>query len=182
MSRAGNIVAPFIRGQVTDTESLVVKSTNIDDRIELLMQEIDAGVADPVVRQILGQILKTVPPKDHEGELRAIFNWVRKNIRYTHDPYNRELFQRPRRAIELGLGDCDDQTIVTASMASSIGFPIRLRVIGVNNSEPEHIYPVAGLPPQSPTGWIPMDASVDEDMGWEYPRENAKYSEDYEYE
>lgn len=182
-SKIREILGPAA-SNLTDTKQIFVNSPDIEDRVDLIFAEIEQGKADPVIRRILGVILKDVPEKDYMGELQAIFDWVKSNVRYTHDPHKLELFQKPTRAIELKLGDCDDQAIVIGSMIQSIGYPLRLRIIGVSSKQPEHIYCMAGLPPtendEDIQAWVAMDATVPNPMGWEYPHERLKYLEDFE--
>lgn len=182
-NRLRNILGPAASG-ITDTKQIYVNSSTIDDRIDLIFDEIEQGKADPVIRKILGAILQDVPERDYQGELQAIFNWVKKNLRYTHDPHRLELFQKPRRAIELKLVDCDDMAIIIGSMVQSIGYPLRLRVIGVSSNQPEHIYALAGVPPtennEDIQEWVAMDTTVDQPMGWEYPHNQLKFLEDFE--
>src|SRR5262249_17890933 len=55
-------------------------------------------------------------PKDRFGEVCALFDWVRSNIRYTRDIFQVELLHTARRMIELKAGDCDDMTILLGAM------------------------------------------------------------------
>jgi len=121
-SKARGMVTPFLTEGVTNIDALLVKSDNIDDRIDMILDEIYLGKADPVVRQLVGKIISNVEEKDYMGELQAIFNWVRKNIRYTRDPHNLELFQKPKRILELKTADCDDLSILIGGMVQNIGF------------------------------------------------------------
>ena len=181
--KAREMIAPYM-SKLTSISATTEIAKNIDDRIDMIFDEIDVGKREPVIRQLLGEILKNVPEKDYEAELEAIFDWVRKNIRYTRDPHNLELFQKPSRIIELGLADCDDLSILIGAMVQSIGYPLRLRVIGVQSADPEHIYPLAGVPPSETdlenTQWVAMDASVDQPIGWQLPQNQLKSVVDYE--
>ena len=40
-------------------------------------------------------------PKDRFGEVRSLFDWVRRNVRYTRDIFRVELLHTPRRMLEL---------------------------------------------------------------------------------
>jgi len=184
MNRASEIIYPMIEN-ITDTNASIVTAKSIEERIDLIFEEIEDGKADPKIRLLVANIIRDIPERDYLGELNAIFDWVKQNVRYTHDPYNLELFNRPKRVIEYGIADCDDLTILLGSMVQTIGYPIKLRVIGVNSDEPEHIYLMAGIPPienSEPSDWIAMDASVDEPMGWQIDRDKVRYVEDFELE
>ncbi len=131
---------------------------------------ISEGAKDFRVRQKAIEIFleKRVPAKDRLGEVRALFEWVRKNIRYTRDIFQVELLHTARRMLELRAGDCDDMTILLGALLKSTGHPVRLCLVGFR---PEfahaysHIYPevsVRGC-------WIPADATMHLPMGWAPP-------------
>jgi hypothetical protein len=119
------------------------------------------GAKDFYVRQSAIRIFREygVPPKDRFGEVCALFDWVRRNIRYTRDIFRVELLHTARRMLELRAGDCDDMTILLGAMLLSTGHPVRLALVGFRPEKPHsysHIYPevhVAGR-------WLPVDATV----------------------
>jgi hypothetical protein len=182
---AGSRAGDMIKGHVEDMpemEMLVVESGSLDDRIEHLIREIEDGIQDPFIQKLCARILSeyNVPARDWEGESRAIFEWVRENIRYTRDPEGFELFRKPRRTVQLGIADCDDMSILIGSLLSTIGHVILLRIIGVSSNRPEHIYVVDLLPPDDPEKAIALDATRSEPMGWEVSEEQRLFWEDYE--
>jgi transglutaminase-like putative cysteine protease len=129
-----------------------------------------SGAKDFVVRQTAIAILRKagVPEKDRAGEVRALFEWVRRNIRYTRDIFRVELLHSARRLLELRAGDCDDQTILLSSLLLSTGHPVRLVLAGFQPGRPHaysHIYPevhVAGR-------WIAVDPTLSGPMGTAAP-------------
>ena len=165
-------------------------SSNLDDRISWLEQEINEGKRDPRIRRIAGEVLAgsdvadgqwNVKERDWRGEVAAMYEYVRNNARYTHDPFEVELFQRPRRTLENKIGDCDDLTILLASLLQCVGYSVRVRVIGMKGSRVfQHIYLLVGLPPTNPAEWMPVDPSMAEGIDWEYPREKVGLSRDYD--
>lgn len=127
-----------------------------------------AGAKDFYVRQKAIDILflYRIKPKDYIGEIRAIFAWVQRHIRYTKDPYRVEMLHSARRLLSLRAGDCDDMTIVLGAMLESIGHPVRLVLTGPNASRPmlfSHIYLEANCKGR----WIPLDATMPHPAGWE---------------
>jgi hypothetical protein len=52
------------------------------------------GAKDFYVRQHAIDILiaRSVPAKDYEGEIRALFEWVQQHVRYTRDPSRPRVF------------------------------------------------------------------------------------------
>lgn len=135
--------------------------------VEHLMALIQAGTKDFYVRQKAIDILlgKGVKPKDYLGEIKALFEWVQHNIRYTKDPFRVEVLHSARRLLELRAGDCDDMTILLGSMLEAIGHPVRLVVTGPDPLRPKlfsHIY----LEAYHKGRWIALDATMPYPMGW----------------
>jgi len=138
--------------------------------LEYIVALIKQGAKDFCVRQKAIDILFQygVCAKDYLGEARAIFEWVRRNIRYTRDIHLVELLHSARRILELRAGDCDDMTILLGAMLMATGHPIRLVVVGFRREKPHaysHIYPEVNVRGR----WIAIDATVRYPMGWAPP-------------
>jgi Transglutaminase-like superfamily len=125
------------------------------------------GAKDFSVRQKAIDILwaRGVRPKDYLGEIKALFEWVQQNVRYTRDPYRVELLHSATRLLELRAGDCDDVTILLGAMLRSIGHPVRVVVVGPDPLRPRlftHVYPEVFHRGR----WIALDATMGHPMGW----------------
>ena len=136
----------------------------------IIARMICEGAKDFYVRQKAIEIFRVfrVPPKDRWGEVRSLFEWVRRNIRYTRDIFRVELLHTPRRMLELRAGDCDDMSILLGAMLVSTGHPIRLVLVGFRPDKPHmysHIYPEVNVRGR----WIPIDATVPRPIGWAPP-------------
>jgi transglutaminase-like putative cysteine protease len=136
----------------------------------LIARMIREGAKDFYVRQKAIEIFRTygARPKDRFGEVCALFDWVRKNIRYTRDIFQVELLHSARRMLELRAGDCDDMTILLGAMLKSTGHPVRLVLAGFCPGKPHsysHIYPEVNVRGR----WIAVDASMDRPIGWAPP-------------
>jgi transglutaminase-like putative cysteine protease len=179
----------------------------IDQRVKRVIEMINKGKQDPRVRAVAVKIVSRlcgdkhcIKERDYYGEVKAIFDWVRKYIRYVHDINGIDTFQHPARTLEFGGGDCDDYTILLASLYQSIGYPVRIRVVAAvrpevyKNMTPSqkskvdynHIYLLVGIPPHklpdSQKDWIPVDASVNKPFGWEVPKQFVAKSKFYKVE
>src|SRR5918996_701678 len=144
------------------------KGTLVTARI--IARMIPDGAKDFYVRQKAIQIFRAygVRPKDRFGEVSALFDWVRRNVRYTRDIFRVELLHSPRRMLELQAGDCDDMTILLGAMLMSTGHPVRLILAGFRPNKPHvysHIYPEVNLRGR----WIPIDATMHRPIGWAPP-------------
>ena len=102
------------------------------------------------------------------GEACALFDFVKRNIRYTRDIFRVELLHSARRMLELRAGDCDDMTILLGAMLLSTGHPVRLVLAGFRKNRPHvysHIYPEVNVSGR----WIAIDATMDKPIGWAPP-------------
>jgi hypothetical protein len=59
------------------------------------------------VRQAI-DIVRAVPGYDELGEAEALYNWVKRNIRFVKDPVTKEKLYPPRELLKIKAGDCDD--------------------------------------------------------------------------
>lgn len=125
------------------------------------------GARDFYVRQHAIDVLLAsgVPAKDYAAEIRTLFEWVQRNVRYTRDPFGVELLHSARRMLELRAGDCDDMSVVLGALVEAIGHPVRIVLTGSNVARPSvftHVYVEAYCRGR----WIPLDATMPYPMGW----------------
>ena len=130
-------------------------------RIAEMIEEVKKGSRDPVARKKAFELARSVcsaplnikgmPDADLLRIADAIFVWVRDRIAYINDPAG-EYFQPAARTLEVGAGDCDDQSILLAAMLGSIGFEPILVIL------PEHVY--VELPVGAGETPLPMDATA----------------------
>jgi hypothetical protein len=135
--------------------------------VEHIKALIRGGAKDFFVRQKAIDILleRGVRPKDYRGEIKALFEWVQQNIRYTKDPFRVEVLHSARRMLELRAGDCDDMTILLGDMLEAIGHPVRIVLAGPDPLRPRlfsHVY----LEVYDKGRWIPLDPTMPYPMGW----------------
>jgi transglutaminase-like putative cysteine protease len=128
------------------------------------------GAKDFRVRQKAIEIFRVagVAPKDRFGEIRSLFEWVRRNIRYTRDIFRVELLHTARRMLELRAGDCDDMAILLGAMLMSTGHPVRLVLAGFRKNKP-HSYSHIYLEVNLGGNWIALDATMERPLGWAPP-------------
>jgi transglutaminase-like putative cysteine protease len=137
---------------------------------EIIGRLIQDSAKDFYVRQKAIEIFRAygVRPKDRFGEVCALFDFVKRNIRYTRDIFRVELLHSARRMLELRAGDCDDMTILLGAMLMSTGHPVRLILAGFRRNRPHaysHIYPEVNVRGR----WVAIDATVDQPIGWAPP-------------
>ena len=146
-----------------------ISVSTLADRIRIIRDMITKAKADAKVRELAAGILHQarVTQKDWDGEVQAVFEWVKANIRYTRDTEGLDTFTEPLKTVSLGVGDCDDMSILLASLLGSIGYPFKLKVVSMSGIDWDHIFPLVGMPPSAPKMWIPLDASIELPLGSE---------------
>lgn len=134
--------------------------------IRLIRDLMDAAVADPQVNEAAINILRNagVTNFDRDAKLRALYDSVSwPNFLYVEDPVGpfgpKETVRTVRTLLRVRAGDCDDYTLLLASLAGTIGIPTRAVTVAADPSAPNdfsHIYPEAEV---TPGNWVPMDAA-----------------------
>ena len=106
---------------------------------------------DPQIRYLTVRIVSQCPSHNYLAELKCVFEWVRDNVRYVRDIESCETLQIPQITLPreyspvlgVGAGDCDDHSLLLATMLKSIGFrDIYARIVTFRPSDKEwkHIY------------------------------------------
>jgi transglutaminase-like putative cysteine protease len=129
---------------------------------------IDVGKRDPEVRNLAVSIISSsgVSPRDSIGQLRALYTWGKKNLRYVPDVQGVEYIQAPRVVLRSRAGDCDDFTVLLAALAESIGFDVIIKVISLGPRRPfSHVYPMV----RRGEGQVPLDITPGSRFGAEFP-------------
>ncbi len=121
---------------------------------------------------------KKVPSKDYYGEIVAIHNWVRDNIRYVKDPIGQETLSYPEEtAFNSKAGDCDDQSILEMAMLGAVGHRSYPVVVGVKPGQFSHVYVHAFVPPgnhRNAGALVPLDPIM---KNWPAGKEASKVKE-----
>lgn len=165
----------------------VHRVSSLEDRVKLLQKLVNFGEAafdrssppfgsirDPEMRRIGLAVTEVCNARDDRCELMAIYDFVKRNVRYTGDVTNKDTFQSAFRTMQFAGGDCDDFSTLIAVLAMVNGFTVKFRITSNYGSSWDHIYIVAGLPKLESRSWIALDAtlpgSTDARFGKEPPR------------
>lgn len=128
------------------------------------------GKKSLTIRALALQIIKNLRSKDWSGEANAVHNWVRDNIRFVRDITDVETLHDAERVLQFGQGDCDDKSILFASLMESIGHPTRFVAIGFSPNEYSHVYTETLLG----KSWVPSDTTETRSFGWAAPNPVSK--------
>jgi transglutaminase-like putative cysteine protease len=182
LGRASIVAPPVNEGGMILTHYRHAKMP-INERLRILQDLTWKSVNDPRNRKLALQMTHHCPERDGQCEAKAVYDAIKKNIRYTGDvaPLKMgadgpiegvDLFQSAYRTWEFKGGDCDDHSGLAATMLTLNGIPAQFRVTAPNKKDDfSHIYVLAGLPKMRPTQWVPIDTTLpgNDKFGYEVP-------------
>lgn len=123
------------------------------------------GVMRALVRQfrtneeihaLARRLTMKLPQKDWSGEVRALHAYVRDGIRYLKDTNEVERVQTPLVTVDIGTGDCDDKSVLLATLLEAIGHPARFVAVGFEPGHFSHVYVETKIGPK----WIPLETTA----------------------
>jgi len=139
--------------EVVDTEIVVGNNYSSFVSLELVNGK------DPVVKEVADKIVvKGCGSKGKICHVKAIFYFVRDNFEYVLDPTVFEYVKSAKQSLDVGGGDCDDASVLLASLLDAIG--VKTRFVFV----PRHVYVQAYLPEslnryKTDGDWVNLDAT-----------------------
>lgn len=99
---------------------------------------LDAVVpADPALRTVAAEQIRACPAGDITCTAVRLYRYVQSGIGYINDPVAREYIQPPATTLQVGAGDCEDLSILLASLLENVGIPTYLVFT------PDHAYILA---------------------------------------
>lgn len=146
-------------------------AAGVRDTLDQMIAWVRQYKINPEIRATAEQIISPVPAKDAAGEVDAIFQWVRDEIRYTSDVRDVETLKSPDALLAQRFGDCDDMSLLVATLLESIGKATRFVAAGY--SAPgvfEHVYAQVRLG----ESWVSLEVTEPVALGYEQPGIVAK--------
>ena len=119
---------------------------------------------DSHVRTLALQIVRGAPQKGYRAEAVLLHSFVRDHIRYVRDTHGVETVQWPTVTIELGQGDCDDKSLLLATLLESIGHPTRFRAVGFQPNTQSYSHVLVDV--RMGKGWFPLETTEPVPAGW----------------
>lgn len=137
-----------------------------DETIRQMARIVFEHHAAPETIKAARAMVADAPAADGYAEAKAIWSWIKRNVRYTRDPRFMEHLQSPRVTLAERHGDCDDVTILFCALALAVNAgPCRIVTMSQDDFGPSHVYPeiyvkgrwvTADVCPPSPAfGWTP---------------------------
>lgn len=127
---------------------------------------------DAGVRELASSLVRGLDQYDTTGEIRALQAFVRDGIRYTSDIRGVETIQTPKATLELGVGDCDDKSLLLAALLESIGRPARFVAIAMNGGQYTHVLVETRCGKAG--RWVALETIRPVEMGWTPPAVTKK--------
>lgn len=122
---------------------------NYSQQRQLLWKLIDKYTGNPELINIASKIIRelNIPERDNLALVKGFQKFVQQNIKFFRE--RPERWASPVRTIQWGIGDCDDKTIVLATLLRSFRLPVRLKFIRFispkTKKKVSHVYPQVGL-------------------------------------
>jgi hypothetical protein len=131
------------------------------ETVQQMCRLIEESSRDPEINGLAIRIVRAarVPEFDFDGERRAIYQWIRRSIRFFADIEGKETLRTARRTVEQGGGDCDCQTILALSLLKTIGHRTRIVTIATNPAAPDLYSHVFGEVRDERGRWTPLDTA-----------------------
>lgn len=93
----------------------------------------------PLIRETATKILSRIPEKRWRLEVETILSYCQNYVRYTRDVVGVETLQTPVQTLRIMQGDCDDQSMLLASLLMSVGHPCRFVAVGQAKNSFSHV-------------------------------------------
>ena len=129
--------------------------------IERIRKLVHQGMTDQYINRFAIAIVRAagVQQFDFVGEIRAVYEWVRQNIRFTRDIAGIETLRTAREILLVRAGDCDDiNSVLLPSLLATICHDVRLVTVSSDPGAPRvfsHIYCEVEIDGQ----WLPLDSA-----------------------
>lgn len=134
--------------------------------------------SNPIILEIASKIKKECG-NNKECQAEKAFDWVYENIKYEYDDVligkfqNKYLTQKIENkeaeefvtapiylVTKTKTGDCDDMSVLLASIYIALGLPVNFKVIAHRSQAYSHVYCEVGLKIKDKWYWIPSDPVI----------------------
>lgn len=129
--------APAIPTTTRSAQHVIVKHplSLPADPYRKYLDKVDQGSTG--LRQLAFELLHPCPPADKSCAAVHLYHFVQANVGYLSDPPARDYIQAPEETLKIKAGDCEDLSILLASLLNNSGVPTYLVFT------PDHAYTLA---------------------------------------
>ena len=130
--------------------------------LKMMVRLVKAGRTAPPIREAAANISEGTSAT-YTGEVNALFEFVRDDIRYLGDVNGIETLQTPEYTLGNRFGDCDDKSVLLATLLESIGHPCRFVAVGYTSPGVfEHVWTETLIGRE----WIACETTQAVPLGW----------------
>ena len=181
---------PYFSGIPSTIEVAPVSQPNNSDvstleTINLMGKYAKEGAKHPIVLAATKEALQYLDfnSASNESKARAIFRWIKDHVQFKADEIvlidefhvypNKELLIRPERLVTMDKpqGDCDDFSMLAASMMLAAGLPVSYVTIAADEQDQQRFSHVYCLTYSDEGEKIAFDSSHGDKLGWESDRQ-----------
>ncbi len=130
--------------------------------LRVMRSMVRQGKQNIALRKKALDLTRGLDQKDWLGEVKRLHRFVRDNIRYIRDIQGIETVATPETTLELGQGDCDDKSVLLATLLATIGHPTRFVAVGFRPRHYAHVY----VETKIGNKWIPLETTEPVEVGW----------------
>jgi hypothetical protein len=149
-------------------EMLADGDAGIFRTLEVMAELVRRDVRSPAVRDVALRVVQHCKGHDFLCEIKAVYEYVRDEYTYRRDPVYVERVQDAKRTIERGASggvDCDDKSVLLASLLAALGHKPAFAVLGKTRQQYSHVYVAVKVPGK---GWLSLDPTPERAVvGWE---------------
>jgi transglutaminase-like putative cysteine protease len=128
----------------------------------MMSKLVRAGKKRVEIRQTAVELTQGFRQKDWMREISALFDFVQNRIRYVRDIRGVETLHTPEKVLENEQGDCDDKSILLASLLEAIGHPTRFVAVGFSPGQFSHVF----VETKVHNRWLSLETTEPVAMGW----------------
>lgn len=146
----------------TNLQSIPNGAAGVRATLNIMRQLVRENKTNIRIRSLALSLVKHNQQKDWVGEVNDLYTFVRDRIRYVKDIDGVETVHSPEQVLNFGQGDCDDKSILLATLLATIGHPSRFVAIGLRPRTFQHVF----VETKIGNKWIPLETTEPVTMGW----------------
>jgi len=125
------------------------------------------GKKNDLIRRFAAYLTQDLASKDWVGEVGALFDYVKDEIRYQLDTTDTEVMSTAQEILLQGFGDCDDKAVLLAALLESIGHHTGFAALAFTDDPQRysHVIVLVWLRGR----WVTLDATEPQPLGWAPP-------------
>lgn len=136
--------------------------------LDIMSRMVKGYKKDIPLRQLALNVIQDLQGrKNFRGQVARLQNYVRNSIQYVKDINGVETVQTPDRTLQNRAGDCDDHSVLLASLLESIGHPTRFVAIKTSPFGPYvHVFTETKIGAQ----WVAAETTEEWPLGYRPPK------------